>query len=108
MSDHDFTHAAKLLYALGETLHEAAAELLEGNEGRAAGLLRQVHEALQAAEPAPNWETLALVLEPHVARLSPPAEADDSWPNHEHLDELPDPEEEDAPPNLAFPLRKVN
>lgn len=108
MSDHDSTHTARLLYVLGETMHEAAAELLEGNEGRAADLLRQVHDALQAAEAAPDWETLALVLEPHVARLTPPADADDSWPFNEHLDDLPDVEEEDAPPNLAFPLGKVN
>lgn len=109
MSDHDSAQTAKLLHVLGETLHEAADELLEGNEERAADLLRRVHEALQAAEPAPTWEALALALESHVARLSPLADADDAWPYHEHIDELPDSEEEDAPPpNLAFPLGKVN
>lgn len=104
----DNTHTAELLCVLSDALSEAADDLRDGDEKRAAERLRLVHDALRAAESAPDWDTLGLVLEPYAARLVPLAEADDSWPYHEHLDDLPDPEEEDAPPNLAFPLRKVN
>lgn len=106
MSDHD--HTARLLSVLGDALHEAAAELLDGDERQAAALLRRVHDALRAAEPASTWDTLALVLEPHVAPLLPPAEVDDAWPFNECLDDLPDPEEDSPPPNLPFSFRKAN
>lgn len=101
MSNHD--HIATLLYALGE----AADDLRGGDEGRAAERLRTVHGALRAAAPAPDWETLALMLEPHVARPRPPADADDAWPYHERPGDLPDPKEDAPPPNLMFPFGKV-
>lgn len=108
MSDLHHTTTARLLRLLGDALSEAADDLLDGDEGRAAERLRLVHDALRAAESAPDWETLSLILEPHVAGLCPPAEADDAWPFNEHLDDLPDPEEEDTPPNLPFSFRKAN
>lgn len=108
MSTHKYAHAISVLSRLGDALVEASTSLEDGDETHAAERLRIVHEALQAAESAPDWETLALVLEPYAARLGPPADADDSWPFNEHLDDLPDPEDEDAPPNLPFSFRKAN
>lgn len=101
-------HTADLLHFLGDVLSEVADDLLDGDEGRAAERLRIVDEALRAAEPAGDWETLGLVLESHAARLRPPAEADDAWPFNEHLDDLPDAEEDPVPPNLILPFGKVN
>lgn len=106
MSNND--HTGALLHFLGDALSEAADDLRGGDEERAAERLRIVHDALRAAESAPDWETLALMLEPHVARLRPSDDTDDAWPYHEHLDDLLDLEEEDAPPNLPFPLGKVH
>lgn len=101
-------HTADLLNFLADALNQAADDLRDGDERRAAERLRIVHDALRAVEPAQDWETLGLVLESHVARLGPPAEADDSWPYHEHLDDLPDREEDVPSPNLPFSFRKVN
>lgn len=63
------TKAAELLDTFGETLHAAAAALRAGDEQRASNLLRQVHDAVRAGEPARDWATLALLLDPIAARL---------------------------------------
>ncbi|MDP9766167.1 DUF7007 domain-containing protein [Deinococcus enclensis] len=75
-----FTHTAHLLRVLGDTLHAAATVLEAGDERRASALLRAVHEAVKAGEPARNWETLVQLLEPHAARLQEPARPDSEAP----------------------------
>lgn len=52
MQGANHTKAAELLDTFGETLHAAAAALRAGDEQRASNLLRQVHDAVRAGEPA--------------------------------------------------------
>ncbi|WP_155300901.1 hypothetical protein [Deinococcus kurensis] len=59
MQGANHTKAAELPGTFGEILHAAAA----------ANLLRQVHDAVRAGEPARDWATLALLLDPIAARL---------------------------------------
>lgn len=65
----NFAPTAHLLRLLGDTLHVAATVLETGDERRASALLRKVHEAVNAGEPARDWNTLHQLLEPHAARL---------------------------------------
>jgi hypothetical protein len=69
MSPSEHADTAQLIHKIGDALHDAAAALQAGDEKRASTLLRDVLHAVQAGEPAQDWPTLRLLLEPHVARL---------------------------------------
>jgi len=71
---------AHLLRLLGDTLHMAATALEAGEERHASALLRTVHEAVKAGEPARDWNTLRQLLEPHAARLREPTWLDREVP----------------------------
>lgn len=81
----DLAPTAQLLRTFGDALHTAAAALDAGDERRASALLRAVHDAVCAAEPAQDWDMLRQLLEPHVSRLQVPA-----WPFGEPIDQVLD------------------
>ncbi|WP_221091566.1 hypothetical protein [Deinococcus aquaedulcis] len=91
---------AQLLRQFGDALHTAAAVLEAGDERRASALLRVVHEAVCAAEPAQDWDMLRQLLEPHAPRLQVPA-----WPFGEPLDQVLDLDtwEASPPPEVREP-----